>query len=313
MKKLNARSNRIDPDYTEELVGFVIESFLTSLSFPRRRFTLEPFSKHEERSTGADARLTSRVKAFQPFYMQFKRPFAYPDFSNPKIIKDRKKLKLTTMPRALYFQLRDKRPTHADYQHNILFNLRERLKIENLGDAAYICPLFMKRDAYRLNIYLAGLSRWPRFWIRTPWDYEERLLHSESSDPIDFRIPIFAEHIAIPPHATVSSAKHSYSFTESGSELCFHSPLNLPERSDTLVSFLKGVQRKFLEGEANVTMETANQVLNKIIGEGDDENLRDVGEFTGDGNPILNWLAWGDFLRRTYDIHQYAFVKWNEE
>lgn len=47
---------RIDANYTEDVVGFALESFLTLLGFPRQRFTIEPFSRAEERWLGADAR-----------------------------------------------------------------------------------------------------------------------------------------------------------------------------------------------------------------------------------------------------------------
>ena len=49
---------RIDANYTEDVVGFALESFLTLLSFPRQRFSIEPFSRGKERWLGADARLS---------------------------------------------------------------------------------------------------------------------------------------------------------------------------------------------------------------------------------------------------------------
>jgi hypothetical protein len=77
MAKRNKNSLRLDADYTEDVVGFALESFLTLLSFPRHRFSIEPFSRAKERWLGADARLFShRITGFRPFYMQFKRPSA---------------------------------------------------------------------------------------------------------------------------------------------------------------------------------------------------------------------------------------------
>ena len=90
----------LSPNYTEDTVGFALESFLSLLSFPRRKFSIEPFSRGNERWLGADARLEGRVKSFKPFYMQFKRPFAYPDHSKAKIVKDRLALKLDASPHA---------------------------------------------------------------------------------------------------------------------------------------------------------------------------------------------------------------------
>jgi hypothetical protein len=159
---------RIDANYTEEVVGFAIESFLTLLSFPRHRFSIEPFSRSKERWLGADARLYGRIRGFRPFYMQFKRPTAYPNSSSAKVITDRKKLGLTTNPNALYFPLRHKQPAHKNFQHNILYRLRERLLKSGLGDAAYVCPLFLDRAAYRFNLHRSGLLQLGRFWHRLP-------------------------------------------------------------------------------------------------------------------------------------------------
>lgn len=58
---------RIDANYTEDVVGFALESFLTLLGFPRQRFTIEPFSRAQERWLGADGRLHSEIRGFRPF------------------------------------------------------------------------------------------------------------------------------------------------------------------------------------------------------------------------------------------------------
>jgi len=44
-----AKSNRIVPDFTEDLVSFMIQMMLTILSFPRAPFAMIPLSKNEER------------------------------------------------------------------------------------------------------------------------------------------------------------------------------------------------------------------------------------------------------------------------
>ena len=88
---------------------------------------------------------------------------------------------------------------------------------------------------------MAGLRRWPRFWHIHPWELEDILIHS-SKGAVNFNaIPVMQEHVSIPPHAVVTNAKHSYSFTERGTDLCFHSPLSLPEGNRSLAYFLTGV------------------------------------------------------------------------
>jgi hypothetical protein len=315
MPKQNKNSYKIDADYTEDVVGFALESFLTLLSFPRHRFTIEPFSRAKERWLGADARLHSDIRGFRPFYMQFKRPAAYPDYSAAGIIKDRKALGLPASPQALYFALREKRDGQSDFQHNVLLRLRQRLRNKGLGDAAYVCPLFLDRSAYRFHLHWAGLWRWPRFWRFDPWDLEDVLLTNGGS-PIRFdRVPVLAEHITIPPHDRVASARHRYSFTDTGTDLCFHSPQLVPDGATSLGKFLSTISTGFLDGGEKVRAETANEDLRSLIeasGELDQlDELTEVPKIAPD-DPIGNWLAWGDHLRFKYDIDQYALVSWRE-
>ena len=305
---------RIDANYTEDVVGFALESFLTLLSFPRQRFSIEPFSRGKERWLGADARLHSRIRGFRPFYMQFKRPAAYPDFSTSKIIIDRRKAGLTTTPRALYFPLRQKQVTHHDFQHNVLFRLRRRLLNHGLGDAAYVCPLFLDRSAYRLNLHWSGLARWGRFWRHHPWELEDVLIEDGGRGIRFDRLPVFAEHITVPPHVAVTTASHKYSFTESGTDLCFHSPEALPDGSTNLATFLGKISAGFLDGGEKLSPDRSDQMLSELIADvyGDQETVTATFRTEGE-DPIGRWFSWGDHLRSEYEIEQFALVRWDDE
>lgn len=244
--------------------------------------------------------------------MQFKRPSAYPDFSAAGFIKDRKRLKLQTTPRALYFDLREKQAHHWDFQHNILFRLRRRLCDRQLGDAAYVCPLFLERSAYRFHLHLSGLSLRPLFWRPYPWDLEEVLINNGGSKIHFDRIPVLAEHITVPPHDKVTSARHRYSFTETGKELCFHSPESLPEGAESLVSFLDSLSDDFLKSRKKILPEQANEELLQLVDAVMTDRpkaIQSIIEIDKD-NPIGNWLAWGDYLRMQFEIHQFALVSW---
>jgi hypothetical protein len=305
---------RIDADYTEDVVGLGLESFLSVCSFPRQRFSIEPFSRSKERWLGADARLHSRIRGFRPFYMQFKRPAAYPDFSSSKIITDRRRAGLPTTPRSLYFPLRQKRENHRDFQHNVLYRLRQRLLNRGLGDAAYVCPLFLDRSAYRLNLHWSGLARWGRFWRHYPWDLEEVLLEDGGRRIRFDRIPVFAEHISVPPHAPVTTASYKYSFSESGHNLCFHSPEALPDGSMDLAKFLGKVAAGFLDDGEKLSPDRSDQLLGELIAgvyggpETAMPSFRPEAE-----DPIGRWFSWGDHLRKEYEIEQFAVVRWEDE
>lgn len=138
-------------------------------------------------------------------------------------------------------------------------------------------------------------------------------MHSMSGRINFERVPVLAEHISIPPHDVVKDAKHSYSFSERGTDLCFHSPTSLPEGAGTLATFLAAVASDFLRDEHNVRLDTANAELEELTGAGDSEGriLDEIPEFSP-GDPIGNWFVWGEALRAEHEIEQYAFVKWHE-
>lgn len=122
-----------------------------------------PLSKPEERIYGADV----KIESISPIYIQFKRSMAYPDYSTAKIIKDRKILKANCSPRTLYFELRAKKPNHKDFQHNILFDLKNKLDKAGKGKAFYTAPLFLNRTAYLLSVHMSSLLSWrPWHWFR---------------------------------------------------------------------------------------------------------------------------------------------------
>lgn len=313
MARAGKKGLRLDADFTEDTVGFALESFLTLLSFPRFRFSVEPFSRGKERWLGADARLNGKISGFKPFYMQFKRPSAYPDASAAKIITDRKLLGLSVAPRTLYFGLRDKQPSHRDYQHNVLLRLRDRLVNRGIGDASYVCPLFLDRSAYRFHVHLAGLLRWPRFGRYDPWEWEEILINGSNGTVSFGAIPVLQEHVSIPPHAKVTSARHSYSFSERGTDLCFHSPLALPEGTRTLARFLKDVIGSPLSGEGFISSENAQEILRELLSESEDEGSQPLSEIYssfGAEDGIASWLQWGDYLKTEHQIEQFALVRW---
>ena len=265
---------------------------------------------------GADGRLLGRIIGFKPFYMQFKRPSAYPDHSTSRIIKDRKKTKpkaLNTSPRTFFFPLRDKQVGHTDYQHNVLFKLRARLIRHGLGDATYVCPLFLERSVYRFWVHMAGRRRWRRFWSPKPWDLEDVLIEAGGKRILFDRIPTMAEHVSIPPHDLVNNAKHFYSFTERGREVCFHSPLSLPESAVSLSSFLKSVSEGFLSNESIILSSDAQRVLQSFLTtDVAEEALPMPDRIFENRDGMEAWLEWGDFLRQEFEIEQFALIRWEE-
>lgn len=110
-----------------------------------------------------------------------------------------------------------------------------------VDDAGYICPLSLDRTAHRFHSHIAGISHWPLFWHRMPWDIENISINITTGTLNLSSIPVLKEHISIPPHDKVNSAIHSYSFTERGKELCFHSALALTDEINDLSYFFEGI------------------------------------------------------------------------
>lgn len=296
------------------MVGFAIEALLSISTFPFLRYTIEPFSRSKERWLGADARIHGHIQGFRPLYMQFKRPSAYPDVSRSGIILDREELDLPVSPQTLFFSLRQKRKHHNDFQHNVLFRLHTRLSSRNLGNAAYVCPVFLDRSAYRFSMQVAGIANWVRWWDDDPWRLRDALINHRNGTVRFDRMPVLQEHATFPPHASVSEANHRYSFTENGTDLCFHSPTNLPDRMESLATLLKRTLNEFLSEGGQIKRENANEVLRSlVIGDATDEPVAPGKPDITSEDPIANWLSWGDFLKSEFDIEQYAFVQWDGE
>ncbi len=315
MAKTKKGSLQIDADFTEDTVGFALDSFLSLAVFPRRGFSIEPFSRDKERWIGADARLYHNITGFKPFYMQFKRPSAFPSQSRSKVINDRKghKPPMRTEPAVLFFGLREKKPNHTDYQHNILYRWRQRLVQYGNSDAAYVCPLFLKRDAYRFHLHFAALRLWPQFLRRFPWDIENIFIQDGRRSVSFERVLVLREHVCIPPHKLVKSAKHKYSFTESGDQICFHSPEEVPEGSEDLASWIGRISEGFMTKDNVIRLQDAKQVLAKWLGpQEDDESMPHPEGLLDIEDGLASWLQWGDYLNSEFDIEQYAFVQWSD-
>jgi hypothetical protein len=304
-------SKQIIPDFTEDLVGFMIQMMLTIMRFPRAPFALVPLSKKDERNCGADAKIDS----VSPIYLQFKRSFAYPSDSNAKFLSDRAKLNLNNDPRVLYFDLRKKEPSHSDFQHNILFKLRQRLQINGIGDAAYIAPLFINRSAYLLAVHFSSLVNWRpwRLFYLDPF-FEREFNIVTSTGSIRFQnCPVLREHIAIPPHVAVSTHKHRYSYLENGRQTCFHSPSFLKE-TPNLGQFIYDFIR-FKDGQPTTEMINFNESM-IFLNELSNDIFNIYYERKNYDNPFFKLDSWPDFgekLKLSYDIEQYLLIKYRNE
>lgn len=273
------------------------------------RYSAELFAKGKERWLGADSRISSLRNGFRPLYLQYKRPSAYPADSRSAIVKDRESLDpaLDTEPRTLFFELRKKKPSHHDFQHNILYRLRRRLQQNGLGDAVYVCPLFLGRSSYRFHVHTSALRRWPFFW-RSPFHFGEYDLSANGITELFESIPVFAEHISIAPHELVDTHNHRYSFTESGQQVCFHSPSHLKE-GHLPFSLVLAKQFGSLYRTENPGSDAMTRLLRELCSDGDLGFRPDFESVDGEDGWLSQWGAFGEYLAREHSIYQYAIFR----
>lgn len=138
------------------------------------------------------------------------------------------------------------------------------------------------------------------------------VVHAATSAATLSDVPLLREHICVPPHSLVTSAGHSYSFTEDGDEVCFHSPLSLPEGGTRLGDWL--VQ---MVGDTNqrhmIIGDEARDVLAYLIkGRSADEMLSHPRDVFDERNTMAAWMMWGEHLAREQSIEQYALLRWKD-
>lgn len=176
----------------------------------------------DEQTTGAD-KLFDR---FLPIYLQFKvthgldpkayilRQYLNKPLSN--IIAYRKANNLSGDP-ILYFELRKKAKTAFDFQHNILYALNN----PPTQFALYVAPLTLSISDYEKQL---DISWYFKLFPYDPFPRHEIEIHDTSYQKqiILGSNPFLRHHISIPPHTTVSTHVHHYSYSQSGGDVAWH-------------------------------------------------------------------------------------------
>jgi hypothetical protein len=153
---------------------------------------------------------------------------------------------------------------------------------------------------------MAGILRWAQHWPSRPYDRQDLDITNASGSTFSLPdIPILSQHISIPPHELVTTAAHKYSFTESGDEVCFHSPKHLPEGSFLFHQWLGGLISSASSEDRLTAFGDSRRDLEELVSVALGENLQ---EFKLPKDPSLAWFAWGEHLNRQYAIEQYAVV-----
>jgi hypothetical protein len=316
-----AIGNLIEPDFTEELVGFMIQHHLSICSFPGKPLFMLPLSAARENELGADV----EIKAIKPLYLQFKKSNGYPDYSSSKILKDRKLLGQSNSPTVLFFGLRKLGAKQEVLQHNLLLNLRNKLRRGSIGDAMYVAPLFWDKKRYSWEIYNTAYWNWHYHSGPIQYSYNSLKIKYDATKKharVNFAsLPIFDGHICIPPHAAVKNddPNHKYSYLQSGQEVCFHSP-SIVELSVGLGQYIDGfanMQDGLDSNGGSRIEEAANlfQELNLLAFPQAEQTLATIsGTSQSERTPsqllLDNWAAFGEKLYDEYRISQFLLIEY---
>ena len=249
-----------------------------------------------EQIYAADKRFNCAI----PIYMQFKvsqglkrLPALVPHIPNfsYRIRSFRRKNDLYDNP-TLYFKLRDIAPSAEDFQHNIL------LSLANAGQshAFYVAPLTLDKDDY-YKMLTASADRFMPF----PFHYDNNIIHQENWISYLGMVPFLRGNISITPHERVSSSKHYYSFSPTGTEIAWHSPKiishDASRLSDRLIEIFKDA---FVNKKNWVDLdEYAALIKNKY----DFYQGKEVEKNT-DSSSLQRILDFGKMLHRKYYIRQ---------
>jgi hypothetical protein len=183
----------------------------------------------DEQGTGADKVMADDVGAL--FYMQFKKseglrparevaPSRRKNRSKQEDIREFRAAEGLEDDPSLFFGLRRKAAGATDFQHNIL----RRYHIPPASNAMYVAPLCLDKQQYGaalLGAPFAPVEPWlhPFYFmldleIRRPRLQPEHLRY----------VPFLREHVSIPPTSDVDTHEHWYSFSQTGTDVVWHSP-----------------------------------------------------------------------------------------
>lgn len=258
----------------------------------------------DELKTGADKEYKSIWGGL--IYIQFKKSEGLKSVSEIQLSnrKDRSKLQdirefryqhgLDDNP-TLYFKLRDKAKTASDFQHNIL----KKHHKPPYSYAIYVAPLILNKDEY-YNALFNSCHLYDRYRL-DPFNW--RMIDNYGIQVIQ-HIPFLKNHVSIIPHEIVTNSNHYYAYSQTGTDISWHSPSILeyePRRlSDFIYKLFSDKQNEEMSSIANIAM----NIIDMLEGAKSEFNFENYKE-----NPILLIKKYGEWLKTNYSIKQFMIIK----
>ncbi len=253
----------------------------------------------DEQIYGADKKFDNAI----PIFMQFKKSTGLRSPQTHPVSKRKSRSRLEDIRewreaqgfdeiRSLCFKIHDKAKTAIDYQHNVLRSYENPPTTRGI----YVAPLTLDGKEYyeQLTESARGLM-WP-FYHRFGFEvnHKKALVYF-------YEVPFLRAHISIPPHESVTDANHYYSFSETATNVVWHSPLLIEEGPSRLSDYLRGVLRGVLTGDDyKISLDdTAKRVASiaEQYGFGDQSGAHE--------GPMELLQSHGRWINKTYGIKQF--------
>lgn len=227
---LKRQGEQTTPDFIEDDFISALETSMSRTFYYRDKFIeVSRISQTDENILGYDGVLTTIV----PFYIQFKRSNFYSPLFAGELMKNRKKISLSTSQGFFAFELLKKEDKYS--QHNTMFLLSQNAK------AAYVAPMFYKKADLTNMKNVSSNILTSNYGNIEVFDYHFDLNYNFTN------VRLFRNCITIPPHALINdkNSSHHYSYCRN-LEIGFHSdPINLEDsNSKNFFYFIEEILRQ---------------------------------------------------------------------
>lgn len=258
-----------------------------------------PFRLHDtnEQLTGADKEF---YDSGFTFYMQFKKSEGLLSASITPISERKNRSKLEDIRAfrqvhglpdnpTLYFPLRRKAKNATDFQHNVLLKYANKRH----SQAFYVAPLTLDKQVY-YNLLFNSVNR----YRESPfYDKSYGLYLGNWVSRIGF-VPFLKDHISIIPHEKVITHEHFYSFSETGSDVGWHSPEMISKYPIRLSDILSSEIKTCINENRFVPLRSISDELGFDF---HDSKIKA-------DEPLEVLKVWGNNLYKLYDIKVFVLL-----
>ncbi len=196
---------------------------------------------------------------------------------------------------SLFFQLRKKAKKAHHLQHNVLLTH----EVKGYSRAFYVAPLELDKSKYYETLFNNDFRfHGNPIWFRPHTAIRERFMVRYLNCS-----PFLREHVAITPHERVQDHNHFYSYSQTGTDICWHSPQLVadgPSRLSDVISSIVDNAISTVEGSLTNLNELLESTLNIS---------REVGlDLRRSSDPLETIKEYGKLVADKYRIRQFLLL-----